>query len=269
MGADTLEDAAAQALEGAALNNLAAAQSAEAAAILANLQIGGSGGGGGGTGGGGEAVPIDTEWPEVPLNTHVPSTALVKQALDEKLASFVLDELPQEGSESLVTSGALYEFLKPIDWPYSQRIGSITTLPGQYFTAVASGNTSNAPTGGFRVRMASMDGLPWGMGDYTDYEALTISVFRGGELSERFRLTGDADDPDCILRRKDLPEQQTLPEIVTAITSEASDEAIPTAKAVLDFVRSGAMEVDLSEIKALIGELQQTLENFAYGTGAI
>lgn len=253
-----IEDATADALAAAAKNNEAAAESAEAAALLAALNLGG----------GGAAVTIDTAMPNLPLNSHVPSTYLLKQELDKKLSTITFDDVPTEGSENAITSDAIWRLLRPIDWNYSQRMENMTLLPRKYIWAIAQDNGgSGEARGGYRVGMSSQSGTqPWSKADYTDYEAFGVSVYRGGSRTEFFQFcgfNGQTSDQNLVLRRKDLPT------LTQTISSASTADETPSAKAVYDYVRSAGTEVDLSEIKSLIGDLQSTLANFAYGTGSV
>ena len=259
MGADDPNEAAALALDAAAHNTAAAANSAEAAALRARLSVGG-----------GAAITIDTVMPDLPLNSHVPSTYLLKQELDKKMSSIQFDDEPTQGSGNAITSGAIYEFLYPIDWGYSKRMGNLTILPGKYIWCIAKDNSGRGEArGGFRIGMSSQSGTePWSNADYTDYEAFGVSVYRGGERTEFFQFVpyeGQADDSNLIVRKKDLTEAMgTTTQVVSAASTHAQ---VPTAKAVFDFVNNNPQQtlVDLSEIKALIGQLQTVLSVVAYG----
>ena len=252
-------EAEALALDAAAHNNDAAANSAEAAALLARLSIGG-----------GAAITIDTVMPDLPLNSHVPSTYLLKQELDKKMSSIQFDDEPTQGSGNAITSGAIYEFLYPIDWGYSKRMGNFTTLPGKYIWCIAQDSSGRGEArGGLRIGMSSQSGTePWSKADFTDYEAFGVSVYRGGERTEFFQFVpyeGQADDGNLIVRKKDLTEAMgTTTQVVSAASTHAQ---VPTAKAVFDFVNNNPQQtlVDLSEIKALIGQLQTVLSVVAYG----
>lgn len=254
-------EAEALALDAAAHNNDAAANSAEAAALLARLNIGG---------GGGAGIPIDTVMPDLPLNSHVPSTYLLKEELDKKMSSVKFDDEPTQGSDNAITSGAIYEFLYPIDWGYSKRMGNFTLLPGKYIWCIAQDNSGRGEArGGLRIGMSSQSGTePWSKADYTDYEAFGVLVYRGGERTEFFQFVpyeGQADDSNLIVRKKDLTESMgTTTQVVSAASTHAQ---VPTAKAVFDFVNNNPQQtlVDLSEIKALIGQLQTVLSVVAYG----
>lgn len=253
-------EAEALALDAAAHNNDAAANSAEAAALLARLSLGGAG----------ASITIDTVMPEQPLNSHVPSTYLLKEELDKKMSSIQFDDEPTQGSGNAITSGAIYEFLYPIDWGYSKRMGNFTILPGKYIWCIAKdGGGRGEARGGLRVGMSSQSGTePWSKADYTDYEAFGVSVYRGGERTEFFQFVpyeGQADDRNLIVRKKDLTEAMgTTTQVVSAASTHAQ---VPTAKAVFDFVNNNPQQtlVDLSEIKALIGQLQTVLSVVAYG----
>lgn len=252
-----IEDATADALAAAAKNNEAAAESAEAAALLAALGLGGGG-----------SITIDTAMPDMPLNSHVPSTYLLKQELDKKLSAITFDDVPTEGSDNAITSDAIWRLLRPIDWNYSQRMENMTLLPGKYIWAIAQDNDgSGEARGGYRVGMSSQSGTkPWSKADYTDYESFGVSVYRGGTRTEFFQFcdfNGQTSDQNLVLRRKDLPT------LTQTISSASTSSETPSAKAVYDYVRSAGTEVDLSEIKSLIGNLQSALANFAYGTGSV
>lgn len=253
-------EAEALALDAAAHNNDAAANSAEAAALLARLSIGG-----------GAAITIDTVMPDLPLNSHVPSTYLLKQELDKKMSSIQFDDEPTQGSGSAITSGAIYEFLYPIDWGYSKRMGNFTILPGKYIWCIAQDSSGRGEArGGLRIGMSSQSGTqPWDKSDYTDYEAFGVSVYRGGERSEFFQFVpyeGQADDGNLVVRKKDLTS--SLGTVVTTIDSTNTDAQIPSAKAVYTALQGFSHEqnvVDLSEIKALVGQIQTMVSTFAYG----
>ena len=255
-------DAEALALDAAAHNNDAAANSAEAAALLARLNIGG---------GGGAGITIDTVMPDLPLNSHVPSTYLLKEELDKKMSSVKFDDEPTQGSGNAITSGAIYEFLYPIDWGYSKRMGNFTLLPGKYIWCIAQdGGGRGEARGGLRIGMSSQSGTePWSKADYTDYEAFGVSVYRGGERTEFFQFVpyeGQADDSNLVMRKKDLAS--AMGTVVTTIDSTNTDSQIPSAKAVYTALQGISQEqnvIDLTEIKALIGQIQTTLSTFAYG----
>lgn len=257
---DDTGEAAAIALDAAAHNNAAAANSAEAAALLARLSIGG-----------GAAIPIDTVMPDLPLNSHVPSTYLLKQELDKKMTTITFDDEPTEGSGNAITSGAIYEFLYPIDWGYSKRMGNFTILPGKYIWCIAQdSNGRGEARGGLRIGMSSQEGTePWSKADFTDVEAFGVSVYRAGERTEFFQFVpyeGQADDGNLVMRKKDLTG--ALGTVVTTIDSSNTDAQIPTAKAVYTALQSlspDQMALDLSEIKALIGAIQTRLTAFAFG----
>lgn len=252
-------EAEALALDAAAHNNDAAANSAEAAALLARLSIGG-----------GAGITIDTVMPDLPLNSHVPSTYLLKQELDKKMSSIQFDDEPTQGSDNAITSGAIYEFLYPIDWGYSKRMGNFTLLPGKYIWCIAQDNSGRGEArGGLRIGMSSQSGTePWSKADYTDVEAFGVSVYRAGVRTEFFQFVpyeGQADDGNLVVRKKDLTEAMgTTTQVVSAASTHAQ---VPTAKAVFDFVNDNPQQtlVDLSEIKALIGQLQTVLSVVAYG----
>lgn len=255
-------EAEALALDAAAHNNDAAANSAEAAALLARLNIGG---------GGGAGITIDTVMPDLPLNSHVPSTYLLKEELDKKMSSVKFDDEPTQGSDNAITSGAIYEFLYPIDWGYSKRMGNFTILPGKYIWCIAQDSSGRGEArGGLRVGMSSQSGTePWSKADFTDYEAFGVSVYRGGERSEFFQFVpyeGQADDGNLVVRKKDLTS--SLGTVVTTIDSTNTDAQIPSAKAVYTALQGFSHEqnvVDLSEIKALVGQIQTMVSTFAYG----
>lgn len=252
-------EAEALAIDAAAHNNAAAANSAEAAALLARLSIGG-----------GVGITIDTVMPDLPLNSHVPSTYLLKEELDKKMSTITFDDEPTQGSGNAITSGAIYEFLYPVDWGYSKRMGNLTILPGKYIWCIAKDNSGRGEArGGLRLGMSSQSGTdPWSKADYTDYEAFGVSVYRGSERTEFFQFVpyeGQADDGNLIVRKKDLTEAMgTTTQVVSAASTHAQ---VPTAKAVFDFVNNNPQQtlVDLSEIKALIGQLQTVLSVVAYG----
>lgn len=254
-----LEDATANAFEAAAHNNAAAANSAEAAALLAALNLGG----------GGAGITIDTVMPDMPLNSHVPSTYLLKQELDKKLETFSFDDVPTEGSENAITSGAIWSLLRPIDWVYTQRMENLTLLPGKYIWCIAkdSGGTGEA-RGGIRVGMSSQSGTnPWSKADYTDYEAFGASVYRNGVRTEFFQLvpySGQQNDDNLVLRKKDLPK------LTNIISASSTDAETPSAKAVYDYLAKSpdTPVVDLAEIKALVGQIQSMVAGFAYGEDA-
>lgn len=261
MSADDTNEAAALALDAAAHNNDAAANSAEAAALLARLSLGGAG----------ASITIDTVMPEQPLNSHVPSTYLLKEELDKKMSSITFDDEPTEGSGNAITSGAIYEFLYPVDWGYSKRMGNLTILPGKYIWCIAKDNGGRGEArGGFRIGMSSQSGTePWSNADYTDYEAFGVSVYRGGTRTEFFQFVpyeGQADDSNLVVRKKDLTS--SLGTVVTTIDSTNTDAQIPSAKAVYTALQGFSHEqnvVDLSEIKALVGQIQTMVSTFAYG----
>lgn len=254
-------EAIAIALDAAAHNNDAAANSAEAAALLARLSIAGAGGVG---------ITIDTVMPDMPLNSHVPSTYLLKQELDKKMSSIQFDDEPTQGSGNAITSGAIYEFLYPIDWGYSKRMGNFTLLPGKYIWVIAqdSGGRGEA-RGGIRIGMSSQSSSePWSKADYTDYEAFGVSVYRGGTRTEFFQFVqyeGQADDSNMVMRKKDIAN--ALGQTTEIVSAASTHQQIPTAKAVFDFVDNNPQQtlVDLSEIKSLIGQLQTVLSVVAYG----
>ena len=255
-------EAEALALDAASHNNDAAANSAEAAALLARLNIGG---------GGGAGITIDTVMPDLPLNSHVPSTYLLKEELDKKMSSVKFDDEPTQGSGNAITSGAIYEFLYPIDWGYSKRMGNFTLLPGKYIWCIAQDNGGRGEArGGLRVGMSSQSGTePWSKADYTDYEAFGVSVYRDGTRTEFFQFVpyeGQADDGNIIVRKKDLTE--AMGTVVTTIDSTNTDSQIPSAKAVYTALQGISQEqnvIDLTEIKALVGQIQTMLATFAYG----
>ena len=253
-------EAEALALDAAAHNNDAAANSAEAAALLARLSVGG-----------GAAITIDTVMPDLPLNSHVPSTYLLKQELDKKMSSVTFDDEPTQGSENAITSGAIYEFLYPIDWGYSKRMGNFTILPGKFIWCISKDNGGRGEArGGLRIGMSSQSGTePWSKADHTDYEAFGVSVYRGGVRTEFFQFVpyeGQADDSNLVMRKKDLAS--AMGTVVTTIDSTNTDSQIPSAKAVYTALQGISQEqnvIDLTEIKALIGQIQTTLSTFAYG----
>ena len=253
-------EAEALALDAAAHNNDAAANSAEAAALLARLSVGG-----------GAGITIDTVMPDLPLNSHVPSTYLLKEELDKKMSSITFDDEPTQGSGNAITSGAIYEFLYPVDWGYSKRTGNLTILPGKYIWCIAKDNSGRGEArGGFRIGMSSQSGTePWSKADYTDYEAFGVSVYRDGTRTEFFQFVpyeGQADDSNLVMRKKDLAS--AMGTVVTTIDSTNTDSQIPSAKAVYTALQGISQEqnvIDLTEIKALIGQIQTTLSTFAYG----
>ena len=250
-----IEDATADALAAAAKNNEAAAESAEAAALLAALNLGGGG-----------AIKIDTVMPEFPLNSHVPSTYLLKQELDKKLSAITFDSVPTEGSENAITSDAIWRLLRPIDWGYSLRMENMTLLPGKYVWCIAQDQNGHGEArGGFRCGMSSQTGTqPWSKADYTDYEAFGVSIYRNSVRTEFFQFCafeGQTTEDNLILRKKDLPK------LTQSISAASTATETPSAKAVYDFLNQGHEDptIDISEIKALVGQLQTTLANFAYG----
>ena len=253
-------EAEALALDAAAHNNDAAANSAEAAALLARLSVGG-----------GAGITIDTVMPDLPLNSHVPSTYLLKEELDKKMSSITFDDEPTQGSGNAITSGAIYEFLYPVDWGYSKRTGNLTILPGKYIWCIAKDNSGRGEArGGFRIGMSSQSGTePWSKADYTDYEAFGVSVYRDGTRTEFFQFVpyeGQADDSNLVMRKKDLAS--AMGTVVTTIDSTNTDSQIPSAKAVYTALKGISQEqnvIDLTEIKALVGQIQTALSTFAYG----